>query len=209
MFGRVLLLDSECKEAREGLDESRAQLAEERRLMDSRLEQARGAIERGDPERARSLLEDVVREGGDRDRAHALLDRLDWRPGRIEPAPASGADRTVLDRAPAPSNAPSRQAVVAAWTVLLVTLALSLGFSWEDFVARLVRNPAPTSASVPPSTPAPRMAAQALSDARELLDRGQPAAAIAILDGVAPTEPAYPFARELRRQAVAALKDTR
>jgi hypothetical protein len=54
----------------------------------------------------------------------------------------------------------------------------------------------------------PRQAAgeEVLARARRLIERGDPAAAIEVLDSVSPAEPAYPFARELRRQAVTAME---
>jgi hypothetical protein len=51
------------------------------------------------------------------------------------------------------------------------------------------------------SLPAPSPAERALADARRLLDAGQPAAALSVLDGVGRSEPEYPYATQLRSHA--------
>jgi FimV-like protein len=206
ILGRILLLDPGRDDVVQALERAQAALAEERRRMEGRLEDARRAIEDGDPETARDLLAQVVNGGGDRDRAHALLDRLDDRAGRIDAA----APRQWTDLAPeeGPYRLRSplpRQVFVAVWTLAIVTATVGLAFSWEQLVGSLVRNPAPTSSSLAPSgrLPRPRAGDEALAEARRLLERGDPATALEILDAVSPEEPAYPLARELRRQAVA------
>ena len=209
IFGRVLLLDPTRPEARGGLEAARADLAEARRRLDGRLEEARVAIP-GDPARAREILDQVLRDGGDRDRAHVLLDRLDSRAGRLDAGP--------LPREPYPgasSNEPSRrrrstvsrQAFVGGCTVAFVALAVGLVFSWERLVEGLIQNPAPSSLSISPSTgvPAPAAGEAAVARARELMQRGDPAGAIAVLDRVSRNEPTYPLARRLRAEAVAAI----
>ena len=209
IFGRVLLLDPDRVDARRGLERARAALAEERRRIDGRLEEARHAIQAGDPETARVLLEQVVERGGDRDRAHVLLDRLDRRAGRIHPPPLRFEGEGVGEERPRrPYSQRWRQVVVGAWTVAFVTAAVGLAFSWEQFVGSLVRNPTPTTTSLPRSTREPLRAGgdEALARARRLIERGDPAAALEVLDKVSPAEPAYPFARELRRQAVTAME---
>jgi hypothetical protein len=47
---------------------------------------------------------------------------------------------------------------------------------------------------------------QALAEARRLMEAGDAAGALRALDGVPPEEPAYPFARQLRRQAEGVLR---
>jgi len=73
---------------------------------------------------------------------------------------------------------------------------------------RLTRAPSPSSRPAPPasSLAAPTHGERAVADARRLLDQGEAATALALLDRISPDEPAYPFARELRRQAEAALR---
>jgi hypothetical protein len=212
IFGRVLLLDPRHREAGKGLKRAEALLAENERRLDADLEDATRALRAGQDDRARVLLDRVVREGGDGGRALALLDRLDGRTGRLDSLGqgtrvASAAGRPVGRRA-APL---SRQALVGAWTLVIVTLAVSLAFSWDRLVDNLVGTPAPASAAIAPSTTEPDVTPGevAVSRARELVARGDLSTALVILDEVAPTDAEYPFARRLREQVVAALPPTR
>ena len=211
IFGRVLLLDPTQAEARGGLEAARAGLAEARRQLDGRLEEARVAIPE-DPVRAREILDQVLRDGGDRDRAHTLLDRLDSRAGRLGDASRLPrepyGDALATDLARRRRSPVTRQAFVAGCTVAFVALAVGLAFSWERLVGGLVQNPSPSSVSVPPSTgiPAPAAGEAALARARELMQRGDPAGALAVLDRVSRDEPTYPLARRLRAEAAAAIR---
>jgi len=207
IFGRVLLMDPRHREAGSGLERAQALLAENERRLDAELEDAARALDAGQSDRARELLDRVVREGGDIGRAQALLDRLDGRTGRLDSlghgaAVASAAGRPV-GRGPTPL---SRQALVGAWTLVLVTLAVSLAFSWDRLVDTLVSTPAPASAAIAPPTSEPEMTPGeiAVSRARELVARGDLSTALVILEEVAPTDAEYPFARRLHAQILAA-----
>ena len=207
LFGRVLLRDPGNAEARRGLQRARACVHETERVLDAQLEQAGRALETGDDVRARALLEEVVSKGGDRDRAHAMLDRLDTRAGSLD-----GLD--FDDDVPPPTLAqPSRRtwvrpALIAGWAAAFASLAVGVGSSWDQLLVSLARTPSPTSRPGPPTTqvPVPPAGDRALAEARQLLDRGDAAGALAALDRVSPQEPAYPFARQLRTHAAAVLR---
>ena len=208
VFGRILLLDADNAEARRGLEQARAAAVEAERVLAARLEEAENALAAGEDEKARTLLDDIIRNGGDRDRARDLLDRLDRRPGRLN---AGRGPWTVAGEAEegsaATSPAWSRRAVIGGWVVVFALLATGVASSWDRLLDRLGRAPSPTSQSAPPATSltAPTPGERAVADARRLLDQGETAAALSILDRISPDEPAYPFARELRRQAQTAL----
>jgi len=208
VFGRILLLDPDNTEARGGLEQARAAAVEVERVLATRLEEAEAALAAGEDDKARALLDEVIRQGGDRDRARDLLDRLDRRPGRLNAdrglwTSAEGAEESMA----ATSPPWSRRAVIGGWVVVFGMLATGVASSWERILDRLGRAPAPTSFSAPPATSlaAPTRGERAVADARRLLEQGETAAALSILDRISPDEPAYPFARELRRQAEAAL----
>ena len=207
LFGRVLLRDPENAEARAGLQRARAFVHEGERALEAQLEQAGQATDAGDDQRARALLEEILSKGGDRDRAHALLDRLDTRAGRLD-----GLDRheDVPARAPAPAprRAWPRVALIGAWAMGFASLAVGVGTSWDRLLVSLSRTPSPTSRPGPPTTqvPVPAAGERALAEAREQLDNGDAAGALATLDKVKPQEPAYPFARQLRTHAAAVLR---
>ena len=208
VFGRILLLDPENNEARQGLEQARTAAVEAERVLAARLEEAEAAVAAGDDPRARHLLDDVIRNGGDRDRARDLLDRADRRSGRLhaERGPGSAAGET--EESGAAASPWSRRAVVAAWVVAFALIATGVASSWDRLLDQLGRAPSPSArpAPAPASLVALAPGERAVADARRLLEQGDTAAALAILDGISPDQPAYPFARELRRQAEAALR---
>jgi FimV-like protein len=207
LFGRVLLRDPGNDAARRGLRLARACAHETDRVLDAQLEQAGRALEAGDRGGARALLEEVVSKGGDRDRAHALLDRLDTRAGSLHGLAL--AEEPQPNAPPAPSRRTwVRPALIAAWATAFASLAVGLESRWDRLLVSLARTPSPTSRPGPPTTQVPVAPAgdRALAEARELLDRGDAAGALAALDRVSPQEPAYPFARQLRTHAAAVLR---
>ena len=208
VFGRILLLDPGNAEARRGLEQSRAAAVEAERVLAARLEEAEGALAAGDDDKARGLLEEVIRNGGDRDRARVLLDRLDRRPGRLHAEPGQWNTAEGEESRAAASPAWFRRAMIGGWVVVFGLLATGAASSWDRLLDRLTRAPSPSSRPAPPasSLAAPTHGERAVADARRLLDQGEAATALALLDRISPDEPAYPFARELRRQAEAALR---
>ena len=207
LFGRVLLRDPGNAEARAGLQRAHAFVSEGERALEAQLEQAHQATEAGDDQRARALLEEVLSKGGDRDRAHALLDRLDTRAGRLDGLDHR-EDTPARLPAPPPRRAWMRAALIGAWAVGFALLAVGVGTSWDRLLVSLSRTPSPTSRPGPPTTqvPVPPAGERALAEAREKLDKGDAAGALATLDRVSPQEPAYPFARQLRTHAAAVLR---
>ena len=209
VFERVLLLVPGESAARAGLDAAEAAAAERDRSLEVRLDDVERRIEQGvhaDARVLRALIDAVVRDGGDSDRAAALLDRIPVPPGwftlrRTEgdgPAPAP-PPRTPSGR--------SRRMLVAACGGLFLLLGAAVAVNWNALMQRLAQTPTPQQSSVAfPSTPAPRAEDQAIATARRLIEDGDPARAVALLDSVHPRQPAYPFARQLRGQAERALR---
>jgi hypothetical protein len=206
VFGRVALVEPTRAEAVRGLAAANAAITESQRQADERLEQARQALERGDHAVARAALEAVIADGGDRHQAAALLDRLDGRGGRLDRAEeATGSVEPVAIVTPPSRVSWSRRAFAAAWATALVVLGVGVFSSWDRLLFGLTRPPAPHShAGEPWVAPATR-GDRALAQARRLMDKGDAAAALAVLDRVGTQEPAYPFARQLRHQAEQAL----
>lgn len=208
-FGRVLLHDPAHADARDGHARAAAALAEERRRLDAALDEASRAAADGDAPRARALAEAVLRGGGDRDAALQLLDRLEAaRPAVVLNAGDTGAfpGEGVADRRRAHQR-PWRRALTAAWAVAFVLLSGAVVSGWERHVARLTRTPLPDPGSAPPAThyAAPGPGEQALASARAHIERGDPRGALLALARVAPEDPAYPLAQQLRAQADRAL----
>lgn len=205
-FGRVLLHDPAHDEARAGRTRAEAELAEERRRLDAALHEAGTAAASGDDARARLLAEEVLRGGGDRDAALALLDRLDAPavPGVVVSARDTGTipvGRPAAVRATPPRR--WRRAVSAAWMLAFATLAAAAVSGWEAHVAWLTGAPLPGAHQAPPSThyPAPTAGERAVAEARAHIQRGDPGSALAALAAVRPEDPAYPLAVQIRAQA--------
>lgn len=208
IFGRVLLLDPRHPEASLGLDRARQVAAEKERRLEACLEDASRAADTGENDVARHLVEEALRDGGDATRAQTVLDRVDERTGRLDSlgrrtVEVQGARRATPRRPPPVS----RQALVAAWTLAFVTMAVGLAFSWDRLVGDLVSTPAPESSSIVAPRTEPDMTAGeiAVNRARELVARGDLATALVILDEVSPTDAEYPFARRFRAQVAGTL----
>jgi len=203
VFGRVALVAPDHPEARRGIDAARAAATEAHRKLGERLDEARRAADAGDRASARAILEELLAAGGgDRERVAALLDRLDEREGRM-----SGRVRRHAFGETTPTESAhgrwSRRVFAAACASLFAFLGVGVASTWDGFLARLASAPAPDEAevrAVPPAI-APVEGDRALAEARRRLDAGDAAGALNALDGVAPEQPAYPMARQLRRQA--------
>ena len=209
-FGRVLLRDPLDPEARHGLDFARSAVAESRRDLEARLEQARVAFDGGQHERSRALLEEIVAAGAERDAALELFDRLDRREGRITARSAARAG-LVAPALPVAAGRPvwSRRALVAVWSLTFASLAAGVASSWDRIVGGLVEPPVPSPRpAAPPVTEiaAPTPGERVLARANRLLEQGDSAGAAAVLERVLPDDPAYPFALRLRLDAQAALR---
>ncbi len=113
-------------------------------------------------------------------------------------APTGGASR---------GHGWSRHAFVAGWVIAFALLGGAVTSSWDRLLGVLARTPSPALALAPPSTgPSPAAGERALAEARVLLDQGDAARALVVLERVRPEEPAYPLARRLRDQAEGALR---
>jgi hypothetical protein len=91
VFERVLLLAPDEATARAGLDAAEAAVAERERSLDARLDAAEKRIAEGVHSDARGMIAADVRDGGDSQRAAALLDRIPIPPGWFT-LPRSDAD---------------------------------------------------------------------------------------------------------------------
>jgi hypothetical protein len=214
LFGRILLQDPDCAEARRGLAQARAAAAERHRRLEAGLDQARRVADAGDLAAARKLLQEIVDQGGDRDRARAALDRLDVRGGRVDHDLLAGDGAAGLGRegiSPPLPPAWARRALALSCALGFALLAAGVDSRWEGLIEALEGAPRPASSATPvPTAVAPlSRGEQALTEARRLMEQGDAAGALRALDLVRPEEPAYPFARQLRRQAENALRPGR
>jgi len=205
-FERVLLLAPADTSARFGLDAAQSASAERERNLDERLAEAEMRLEEGAHTDARALLDAVVRDGGDSDRAAALLDRIPIHPGWFALRRSDGEGPLLTPPAGSPSGR-SRMMLGAVCAALFLLLGAAVAATWDGLMRRLAQAPMPQETSIAFSLPpGPRAEDQTIAAARRLLEDGDPARAVALLDSVHPHQPSYPFARQLRGQAERALR---
>lgn len=195
--------------ARQGLSAAEDAIAERHRLADEALAAAVEALEDGRAEEARAFTDAGLAAGADPERVHALLDQLN--------PPRSARSRFAIFRESEPSDTPThesaahrasrrRSAFALACALTFVGLGAGVGVLWERAMMRLAAPPVPRMTAPPaPGAAATVMSDGTIAEARRLLDAGDAAGAVAVLDRVQPAEPAYPFARQLRAQAERAL----
>jgi len=206
VFERLLLLAPADARARDGLDAAQAANAERERGLEQRLAAAEMRIEEGAHADARALVDAVVRDGGDSDRAAAILDRIPIPPGWFTLRRSDGEGPVTAPPAGSISGR-SRTLLGAVCAALFLLLAAGVAATWDGLMRRLVQAPMPQDTSVAFSAqPGPRAEDQTIAAARRLLEEGDPARAKALLDSVHPQQPTYPFARQLRGQAERALR---
>jgi hypothetical protein len=201
-FSRILLLDPSHREARDGLRQAQSAAAEQDRVGEAKLDEARRAAAAGDIAGARALVEQALLLGSERDAARDILDRLDARGGRLQSSlrhEAGPDEPRATPRAGGPSS--TRRMVTVAWAVAFALLAGGLVASWESLVESLVRTPSPSTGLVVSSVDgAPPAGPSALAEARRLMEEGDRDGALAKLDRISPSDPAYPLARRLRAE---------
>lgn len=154
------------------------------------------------------MLEALAASGEERERALALLDRLDGREGRIGTLPGADTPRGDVLPAGVPARpAWLRRALLACWSLVIFSMGAGLSGSWDRIVGGLLEAPVTASRKTPPPTEiaAPRPGERALKQANRLLAQGDAAGAVEVLNGVPPDDPAYPFSLRLRLEAQAAL----
>lgn len=154
------------------------------------------------------MLEALAASGEERERALALLDRLDGREGRIGTLPGVHAPRGDVPLAGAPARpAWLRRALLACWALVIFSMGAGVSGSWDRIVGGLLEPPVPASHETPRATEiaAPRPGERALKQASRLLEQGDAAGALEVLKGVPADDPAYPFSLRLRLEAQAAL----
>jgi hypothetical protein len=177
-------------------------VAEEERLRESRIAEAERSIGRGQVDQARELL--GAAQGAQPERVLALLDQLDSRAGSLGAPAVEGPERAAREpRRPGPRAAAGRRLLVALWGFAFAISGAAIAGSWDALMGQLTRTPAPSTRMAPGSVTVPQTAAgeRALTRARRQIEAGDLPGALATLDSISPEDPAYPFARRLRREA--------
>jgi hypothetical protein len=210
VWTRVLFLDRGHARARAYIERARSALAERQREGEELLHNGLDAFARGEAGEARRLLDAAVAHGASADLAFGVLDRLQ----RLEPAPLPAHEPEVYlrERAPIVSPpAPHRgRRSAAVWVVLAAALAAAgIGLvtrrsSWpsRSSLLSLFRQETPPAAPPlvlsEPDPVLPRHGETALARARAHAVGGHFWEALGALDLIAPTDPQYGDAQQLR-----------
>lgn len=177
VFERVLLVAPDDAAARSGLDDARRAAAESERVLEER--RAESA-----PPYGRAPIESRW---------------FSWR--------AAAPDACETPAPPPVISGRSRAVLGSACAVAFAALGLAVASNWDGLMRSLTRAPVPRDPGVAISSlPAARAEDQTIATARRLIDAGDPARAVALLDSVSPDQPAYPFARQLRGHAERAMR---
>ena len=208
IWTRVLFLDRSHARARAYIERARAALSERLRESEELVHTGVEAFERGDVTEARSLLTSAVEQGGGRDEALSVLDRLN----RLEVAAGDerlprrgGVTRPFGRRELASGAGPGARRVRVVPLVLFVGVVLAAGYmavSWGEWESLVWGRPAPSMVApvlmmVEP-LPLPSGASVRVSRARRLVEDGRLHQALSVLDTVGAGDPLAGEADALR-----------
>lgn len=208
IWTRVLFLDRSHARARAYIERARAALSERLRESEELVHTGVEAFERGDVTEARSLLTSAVEQGGGRDEALSVLDRLN----RLEVAAGDeqlprrgGVTRPFGRRELAPGAGPGARRVRVVPLVLFVGVVVAAGYmalSGGEWEALLWGRSAPSVVAPAPIAieplPLPSGASVRVSRARRLVEDGRLHQALSLLDTVGGTDPLAEEADALR-----------
>jgi tetratricopeptide (TPR) repeat protein len=208
IWTRVLFLDRSHARARAYIERARAALSERLRESEELVHTGVEAFERGDVTEARALLTSAVEQGGGRDEALTILDRLN----RLEVAageqrlpPRGRLTRSFGRREPNLGADPGPPRVRVVPLVLLVAVVLVAGYmalSWGEWEALVWGQPTPRLVVSTPTTvetlPIPLGASVRVSRARRLVEDGRLHQALKVLGTVGSVDPLTEEADALR-----------
>ncbi len=200
VWTRVVFLDRSHDRARAYIERARRALAERQRESDELVQRGIDALNRGENDTSRQLLNDAISRGGPNEVALAFLDRLN----RIEAGSAASAALPVGPVRPRPQPAPlmppaTRARRHRAWIVAAAALCAVVVGALFLREAPPADDRSEVTASVAVGTPAdplpvPRSAEITLVRARTLYESGRFFDALRVLDTV-------PAADALRAEA--------
>jgi tetratricopeptide (TPR) repeat protein len=213
VWTRALFLDRGHARARAYIERARSALAERQRQSEELLQQGMAALQRGEGDSARRLLEAALHQGGPSDEALAALDRLsrlELGGGAQQQSPGASRDRApreasdvVPPRAATPVRGLLGWATLGIVAVGAVSIAVIVkGSEWRA-VLPLQPLPPPSLAPPPPADsglPLPRRGETALARARALAATGHFREALAALDRIRPADAQRADADRLRAE---------
>jgi tetratricopeptide (TPR) repeat protein len=207
VWTRALFLDRSHARARAYIERARSALAERQRESEELLHKGVAALERGEIDTARQLVQKAIDDGAPFDEALPVLERVN----RLDAAPvvrvAPRKRRLRRLAAPAVVDEPARSHLTAIVSAVGVTAALAVGafliasrdnWQWPSWLgasnAPVATTPSARSLTLAP----PRRGEMALMRARELAASGYLHDALSLLDRVRPTDAEHADADRLR-----------
>ncbi|MDH4063503.1 MAG: hypothetical protein OEW19_03825 [Acidobacteriota bacterium] len=211
LWTRVLFLDRQHNRARAYIERARSAQAERHRQTEALVHQGLDAFDRGDVERARTLLSDAMAGGASHDLALGVLDRIDRLDvtGTRDPVPLPA--RRPAGRPAHPPIADVSGRPRPTWSrfwALTVAIVGVLGLAswwtwttkgWSDLWPR--STVAAPAAAVPDTIgplPVPSVSEAYLNRGQALFESGRLSDALAQLDRVGAADPLRATADEMR-----------
>ena len=208
VWTRALFLDRSHARARAYIDRARSALAERQRRSEELLQKCIAALDRGDGDEARRLLQAAVESGAHAHDVHPLLERLSRQTTTsrvaagdpLRPAARLSAAQERND-IPDPPRGPKAPRKSSAWlvtvglaAVLAVAYTIAIGNGVDLPTAPWGAREAPVAAATAPAAretvlPVPRRGEMALGRARALAASGRLHEALATLEVVRSTDP--------------------
>jgi hypothetical protein len=207
VWTRALFLDRSHARARAYIERARTALAERLRESEELFHDGVAALQRGEGDEARRLLEAAMHRGAPPDEALAVLDRLNRLSHTAVAAPPPAAARDVVARTLPDAGRRDAGARVpaVAWVALGAVIVTAVGILAAPGIRAWVSGlqPEPPSATAgrgagEQALPVPRRGETALARARALAAGGRLHDALTTLDLVRPTDPERAAADRLR-----------
>lgn len=214
LWTRVLFLDRQHNRARAYIERARSAQAERQRQTEALVHQGLDAFDRGDVDRARTLLSDAMARGAPHDLALGVLDRIDRLDvaGTRDLVPVPARRPFSRRRRPAPSRSaldlPRRPR--ARYWAATVAMVLALGGAswWAWTTSAWPELWASRTAAAPPAAfpdtigplPVPSASEIYLTRGQRLFDSGRLTDALAAFDRVPAGDPLRARADEMRAQ---------
>ena len=192
VWSRVLFLDRSHARARAYIDRARAAVAERLRESEELVHTGVEAFERGDVREARTLLRSAVEQGGGRDDALSILERLDRLEAAsgVEAAAGRGASTPRSEHhshAERPAPIPSCVRIVpliafggAVLAIAYFTVSGTIPSPWSPTASPAVR----PAVILPESIPVPDVSELDIARARRLVQAGRLREALSLLDSI-------------------------
>jgi hypothetical protein len=209
LWTRVLFLDRNHDRARAYIERARSAQAEQQRISEALVHQGLEAFDKGEVDKARSLLSDALDQGASHDVALGVLGRIDrLDAGKRSTSPATPAMRRRASERPSRAEHNNRRrSAMVVWLVTAAAIVLVSGVAFvlvtpnsaSDWFPVQATTGTPAVIVTPPSPlPVPSPTEAYVGQARSLFAGGKLRDALRALDRVPVADALRPDAERLR-----------